>query len=195
MLNPQKDPTLYKNYSLKNIHHRVLNKVHLQESFEMDANKAQFIVGVADELIDAGLVEEFFHVLEGLLSVGIMFVLRAKATKKYQERVEDLQKRYPSLLFVLNDSEENIRTIFASADAVLSLHTDAELLMMSMTYGAVPICQANELVDNYDVIEEQGSGFCFMGESRWNIFESVIRARESFRFPYDWKNIQKTIMK
>lgn len=62
--------------------------------------------------------------------------------------------------------------------------------------GGVPISQYNgEKTLDYNPIEEEGNGFYFKNPTTWEIFAAIVRALETYRFPYDWENLIRIILK
>ena len=61
---------------------------------------------------------------------------------------------------------------------------------------AVPVTfvKENDTCD-YDPIAEKGNGFYFSRKNKWEIFATVVRAIETYKFPYDWKNLLREIYK
>ena len=57
--------------------------------------------------------------------------------------------------------------------------------------GAVPVAPTTKLLKNYDPNQENGNAFLYEALTHWQAFAAVVRALETYRFPYDWKTIQK----
>jgi glycogen synthase len=47
------------------------------------------------------------------------------------------------------------------------------------------------VLDNYNPVQESGNSFVFEKPTVWQCFASVARALETFKFPYDWRTIQR----
>ncbi len=47
------------------------------------------------------------------------------------------------------------------------------------------------LLDGYNAQQETGNAFLYDPPSMWNCFAAMVRALETYRFPFDWKTIQK----
>lgn len=99
-------------------------------------------------------------------------------------------------------SDLNIPFIFANGensfkdtDIVLFFKYSPEIYKKIIQKGCVPICPVFETAKNYDPIEESGNGFYFERKNIWEILEAVIRACETYQFPYDWQNLLTEIQK
>ncbi|PIQ77122.1 hypothetical protein COV82_06000 [Candidatus Peregrinibacteria bacterium CG11_big_fil_rev_8_21_14_0_20_46_8] len=82
-------------------------------------------------------------------------------------------------------------TACAAADFVIDFHTDPTHIRK---FGCVPVAQQNgaSTVD-YNPIQEEGDGFYFVAPNQWEMFDAIVRARETYKFPYDWENLIKSL--
>jgi hypothetical protein len=64
----------------------------------------------------------------------------------------------------------------------------------ALRYGVVPVSLFHESLSNFNAVEETGNAFLINQLNLWYVFEACIRAKENFKFPYDWKNIQQACM-
>jgi glycogen synthase len=51
-----------------------------------------------------------------------------------------------------------------------------------------------DILEDYNPVQESGNAFIFTVENHWKCFASLVRALETFRFPYDWRTIQRHAM-
>ena len=59
--------------------------------------------------------------------------------------------------------------------------------------GVVPITtKFHDSITNYNPNTESGNAFIFENANEWEIFAAVVRAVETFKFPYDWKFIVRS---
>lgn len=65
-----------------------------------------------------------------------------------------------------------------------------------MEKGAVIVgWEKSPYLQNYNPNEETGNGFTYASFSPWDIFTALVRANETYRFPFDWQNIIRGIVK
>ena len=64
--------------------------------------------------------------------------------------------------------------------------TDVEELLLN---GVVPVSPARAEVEDYNPNKETGNSFVYKNKSAWGVFAALVRAIETFKFPYDWKHI------
>ena len=95
--------------------------------------------------------------------------------------------QYASLISLFEESFEKFRGRAAYLSMGKSL-TYGALDEMSLAFGAY--LQSKGL-KNYDPNQEQGDAFIFEKQNVWHAFGGIVRALETFRFPFDWRTIQR----
>jgi glycogen synthase len=83
--------------------------------------------------------------------------------------------------------------MLAASDMALFLTEPADHAELAhcLSYGTVPVSVASQSLKNYDPNQEQGNAFLFEKTTVWQAFAAVVRALETFRFPFDWRTIQR----
>lgn len=81
----------------------------------------------------------------------------------------------------------NRKTLLEASDIALVFDfSDVEEMLLN---GVIPISSLRKEVSDYNPNRETGNGFIFKKDSPWAIFAALVRAQETFKFPYDWKHI------
>lgn len=84
---------------------------------------------------------------------------------------------------------------FNDCDVVIFMpfeNVPEKLLKEVLQRGIVPIASdKNALCSNYNPNKESGNSFTFSGTTPWEAFAALVRACETFKFPFDWKHIVK----
>jgi hypothetical protein len=87
-------------------------------------------------------------------------------------------------------SEESRKELLTAADMMVALpFNDLEELFLN---GVIPVSHEREGIQNYDPNKETGNGFVYSDSENadhWKIFAGLVRALETYNFPYDWKNM------
>ena len=73
----------------------------------------------------------------------------------------------------------------------LSNPTAHEELAHCLQYGVVPIAPEVKELDDYNPVQETGNSFLFEQPTVWNAFAALVRAIETYKFPFDWRTIQR----
>lgn len=77
--------------------------------------------------------------------------------------------------------------LLEACDMALSFEfSDVEEMLLN---GTIPISSMRPELIDYNPNTEMGNGFIYRNGSHWSIFATLIRALETFKFPYDWNNI------
>ncbi|MBI4975354.1 hypothetical protein HZC20_01630 [Candidatus Peregrinibacteria bacterium] len=125
--------------------------------------------------------EKLKIILDGLNAIDVQVVALADSNMHLFEGVAGA--------FVLHYTRLNRHKLLMAADIALSFDfSDIEELMIN---GVIPISSKRPEVFDYDPNRETGNGFIYKNDSPWGIFAALVRALETFKFPYDWKHIMR----
>jgi starch synthase len=195
-LSPSTDTSIPKKYSAETLEHKAANKVALQEElgWAPEPKRAMLCIptGVSEKL--GG--ELLKQLMDGLLSMPLEIVILGKGSANYGEYLTEVAKEHHHRIAIIPNDEKHIRKMFAAADMALFLTdaTDLPELEAALHYGTVPVCPMTKKVKSYDPNQENGEAFLFEKITVWHSFAAVVRALETFRFPYDWRTIQRHCM-
>lgn len=195
--NPAYDNKIYQKYAQKTIENKMKNKEALCEALGLTFNKKVAIIGITYALKDENNVGMIQDIMNGILEQPVQIILTSIGTAKYQQYFTHLSEEHPDQIVITDNNEEEKRKIYAGSDIILIPTMSEECkeeAARAMKYGVIPIMPPVEFGENYNPNTEQGNAFIYMQDSPWNFFATLIRALESFKFPYDWKNIQKRAM-
>ncbi len=192
ILSPAYDNKIVRKYSARTIEHKMENKTALQEELKWIPEPKQPIVclptGITDEL-GGELLEK---VLPGLLELPVGIVIRGRGSKKYGELFTKLSKSAGHRIAILPDDEESMRKMLAGSDVALFFsNSDTETTENALRYGAIPVSLPSASLDNYNPVQESGNSFVYEEATMWQCYGSLVRALETFKFPYDWRTIQR----
>lgn len=137
--------------------------------------------------------EVFMELMNGVI------VLPMKVIVVDDESPEDAVKRPKGhITWVSREDGRNpaMDSYLDAADMVLTFDEDHEEVKDYMEKGAVVIGhEKSPLLENYHPNEETGNSFTFASNSPWEIFRALVRAYETYRFPFDWGNIVRGTVK
>lgn len=191
-LSPAYDNKIVRKYSARTIEHKMENKTALQEELKWIPEPKQPMVclpsGITDDL-GGELLEKM---LPGLLELPVGIVIRGRGSKKYGELFTKLSKESGHRIAILPDDEDSMRKMLAGCDIALFFSTkDTESLENALRYGVIPVSLPSAELDNYNPVQESGNAFVYEQATMWQSFASLVRALETFKFPYDWRTIQR----
>lgn len=193
ILSPAADTAIARAYGPQSLDQKVQNKVALQEELGWPAEPKRAVLclpaGMTDALGGALLKE----LLPGLLSLPIEILIVGKGSAAYGQLFTQLAKEQEHRVAIIPDEDDMLRKMFAASDMALFLADPSKQpeLKSALGYGAIPVSLPCSVLENYDQNQESGNAFVFDKADVWTAFAAVVRALETYRFPFDWRTIQK----
>jgi hypothetical protein len=93
-------------------------------------------------------------------------------------------------------NQPKIDEYLMAADMAVVFEEHLSDLRNIMNKGAIVIGhEKSPLLQDYHPNEETGNSFTYSASNPWAIFMALVRAHETFRFPYDWQNIMRSVLK
>ncbi len=134
--------------------------------------------------------------LPGILSLDIQLLIRGKGTKEYGELFTKLAQNHSHKIAIIPDEEEALIAMYSACDGAIFFADPSfnDELKLCLRFGVVPISPQCAKLETYDPIQESGCAFTFDTLSNWHCFAAVVCAIETFKFPFDWRTIQKHCM-
>lgn len=198
--NPENDKALTKTFTTDTIDDRVANKIALQEEVGLEVNSKAFLIGMVSRLVEQKGLDLVIQILDRYLAyTDSQFILLGTGDRYYETQMWQLSSRYPgrmSVYLLYNDALA--RRIYAGSDAFLMpsrFEPCGISQMLSMRYGCVPIVRRTgglvDTVSHNDPDKHAGTGYCFDRYEPLDLFTSMVRANEAFRFKGLWQELQK----
>lgn len=144
---------------------------------------------------DNGLSQDrFYQLLEGLL------ILPSRVVVISDKEHADVDAEVRGKISWVNTKEGRnkpmIDKYLAAADMALLFEEHMEDLEPLMEKGVVIIgSEKSPFLENYKPNEETGNSFTFETMNPWDIFRALVRAHETYMFPYDWQHIVRSVLK
>ena len=192
---PAYDTKIPRKYSARTIEHKVENKLALQDDIGWIAEPKQPIACIMTGMTDAlggALMEE---TILGMLELPVGLLIRGRGSQKYGALFTKLASQYKHKVKILPDDDVATRKMLAASDIALffSVPTEEDR-EMALRYGVVPVSREAAGLEDYNPVQETGNAFLFEQPTKWQCFASLVRALETFKFPYDWRTIQRHAM-
>ena len=198
--NPEKDPLLTKNFSVKNLKGKaeckkaLLNELHLQEGDEP-------VIGIITRFVSHKGIDLIKYVFEDMVNMGCKFAILGSGEKIYEDFFKEMAWRHPDKVSAtIGFIPDLARRIYSSADMFL-MPSQSEpcglAQMISLRYGTIPIVrETGGLRDSIrDAGGENGNGFTFKTYNAHDMFDAVRRAKEYYDNKSEWKNLMIAAMK
>lgn len=195
VLSPAYDNKIVRKYSARTIEHKIDNKIALQESVGWVDEPKQPVVSIISGMTESLGGELMEQVIEGLLELPISLVIRGRGSKKYGELFTKLSRSHSHRIAILQDDETHLRSLLSGSDiAMFFSEPQQEDLENALRYGVIPVSMPHALLQNYNPVQESGNAFVYEKATVWQSFASLVRALETFKFPHDWRTIQRNAM-
>lgn len=193
------DNKIYAKFSKNTIEKKAENKLEFCNEFGLKCKRRQMLLGIVLELSAKNNAKVLEKILPGLASLDICLAVRGVGSKEFQKIIGEFAEKNSEKITIVADEEDGLRKILAASDACFFFHSGVEnevLMQAALSYASLPIApkSAQHIIEDYNPNQESGNGFLFNTNDSWSAFASVVRTYENFRFPYDWKNIQKSAL-
>lgn len=195
-MSPSTDTNIAHKYTAKTLEKKGKNKTLFQGEIGWTPELKRPILCLPmgmSEKIGGALFEEL---LPGLLALPLEIFVVGKGSSKYGSLFTDLAKKHGHRIAIIPNDDAAIRKMLAAADMALFLTDPAgqDELTVALEYGVVPISFSSNALDDYNPVQESGNAFLFDVADLWHAYAAVVRAAETFKFPYDWRTIQRHCM-
>lgn len=192
-LSPLSDTTIARRYSARTLEHKVENKMALQKELGWPMEPKMPLLCLPMGMSDALGGALFKELLPGLLALPLEFLVVGRGTAEYGAFFTRLAKEKGHRLGIIPNDETHVRKLYAAADMALFLADPSaqEILGHCLRYGVVPIAPEGKRLEDYNPVQETGNAFLFPQATLWHIFAAVVRAAETYKFPFDWRTIQR----
>jgi glycogen synthase len=195
-LSPTMDEAIARKYGPQSLEFKATNKVALQEELGWTPEPKRPMLCLPSGMSDAlggKLLEEL---IPGLLTLPLEIIILGKGSASYGAMFTKLAKEQGHRIAIIPNQEEEIHKMYAAADMALFLADPAKApeLQHCLRYGVVPVSVPSMILENYDQNQESGNAFVFEKPTVWHAFAAAVRALETWRFPFDWRTIQKHCM-
>lgn len=204
---PAKDTLLTKNYSLKTIRNKALNKTSLQQTFFLNETKDSLLVGLISRLVSQKGIDLAIEAMTQVLEAGhdVQFVCLGSGEHSYEQALRILRARFPDKVAITIGYDEGLsHQIEAGADVFLmpSRFEPCGLNQMySLRYGTLPVVRhtgglADTVVDASDENRKAGvaNGFSFTDATAESLHATLLRVVALFQRPRIWRSMINVAM-
>jgi glycogen/starch synthases, ADP-glucose type len=202
--NPQNDPSLHTNYSVKTLELRQKNKLALQKEFGLKESAATPLftfIGRLDQQKGVDLVLE--ALTKELPTHPWQVVFLGTGDKTIEAKITQLQADFPEKVkAALRFDGALSHRLYAGADILMmpSRYEPCGLAqMIAMRYGCVPVARATgglvDTIRDYSTEAETATGFLCTGLSGHEFADSLSAAAKIYSdFPKRWWRLQENGM-
>jgi starch synthase len=198
-MNPAIDRYIHAHFDQNTLDKRVGNKRALQERAHLPVKPDVPLIAMISRLADQKGFDLIAQIIQPLMAQGIQLVVLGIGDQHYHEMFQNLAARYHKQVAIfLTFNTELAQSIYAGSDMFLmpSRFEPCGLgQLIAMRYGSVPIVHSvgglADTVQEYNPRTGQGNGFAFSNYDPWELFASIVRALEVYRFKDIWRTLQQ----
>ncbi len=199
--NPEKDPGIYKRYNYKKIHRKKLNKLYLQEKYELPIDRKIPIICATSRVTFQKGFELITKLLHIILRHDIQLIIMGDGDKRYIREIKKMAKKYPKKLVWVPFTQKEETLLYAGSDFFIlpSHHEPCGInQLIAMRYGCVPIVRKvgglHDTVSNYSALNKKGTGFTFKYFDEFSLYAGIVRAVETYKDKYIWRSLKVRAM-
>jgi starch synthase len=172
---------------------KIAAKTALQQKLEWPIEPRRPIICLPlgmDEDMGGNILKE---IMAGILALDCEILIRGRGSKEYGTYLTKIAIDKPHRIAILKDTKESMTTLLMASDMALflSLSNENVIIKECLHGGVIPIAPESAILKNYNPVQESGNAFTFETQSAWHIFAALVRAIETYKFPFDWRTIQK----
>lgn len=182
--------------STSSLDQKIASKLALQQSLGWPDERKRPLISLplmTEERLGGTLLME---TIPGILSLDCEILVRGKGSKEYGAFFTALADKKPHRIAIIPDMQQTIHAMLEASDMAIFLVVPekSSFLAQCLRSGTIPIAPPSPMLKNYDPVQESGNAFLFEEPSPWHVFAALVRAIETYKFPFDWRTIQSHCM-
>lgn len=195
--NPERDKLIFKQYSVKTLENKDVNKEELQRQLGLPINKDIPMIGMISRLTHQKGCDLIINILDSILQKDVQIVFLGTGDYLYEKAFKDFEQRYKNKVRanILFDNEL-AHKIYAASDMFLmpSLFEPCGLgQLIALRYGAIPIVRETgglkDTIESYNSEMESGNGFSFANYNYGELMGQVEYALDVYKNKESWQSL------
>jgi starch synthase len=203
---PESDPLIEKNYSIKTIDQKHHNKTALQEHFKLPLNKKVLLLGMVARLVYQKGVDLLLLHMEEILQLPVQIVILGSGDPELESRLKQWTLKYPDQIQIQIGYDEKLSHLIESGSDAFLMPSKFEPCglnqLYSLRYGTIPIVRdTGGLADTVVHASEKNlenktaTGIIFNEALGSTIFDAINLTTLIFQNKKIWKRLMTDGMK
>lgn len=197
---PKTDQDIYKNYDIKTLEDKKVNKVELMKEMGLEPNEDRMLIGMVTRFASHKGLDLVKYIFDDLMRDNVSVVVLGSGEKVYEDFFREIQYRYAGRMSVkIGFLPALSKKIYAGADVFL-MPSKSEpcglAQMVAARYGTLPIVrETGGLKDSiHDMGTENGNGFTFKTYNAHDMLGAIQRAEGLYGNKPLWKDAMTAAM-
>lgn len=202
--NPKTDPSLKKNYDLKNwAAGKKVNKKALQEELGLEVDDDVMLIGMVSRLTNQKGVYLITDRLQEIMGLNVQFVILGSGEENAENAFRWLEDSYKGrAVYYCGYNEDLAHRIYAGSDVFLmpSLYEPCGLSqLIALRYGSLPLVRETgglkDTVHPYNMYTGEGNGFSFTNANADDMLYTLRWVTDQFYNNREgWQGLVETAM-
>ena len=198
--NPEKDPLIKQNFSVKHLEGKAQCKKALQEELGLEVNPDTPLIGMVGRLSNQKGLDLVDYVIADIMRQNVQLVVLGMGEGRYFNLFSWAETEYKGRVAARFTMDHTLaHQIYAGSDLFLmpsQFEPCGLSQMIAMRYGSVPIVRETgglrDTVLSYNEFTGEGNGFTFFNYNAHDMLHTIERAASYYENePEIWKKIQK----
>jgi starch synthase len=198
-INPATDRYISQQFDVEHLDQRVANKLALQREANLKESETTPLIGMVSRMVD----QKGFDILAGCFEAMMdctdaQFVLLGTGDQHYHNIFSQYSQRWPGRVAIyLTFNAALAQKIYAGSDMFMmpSRFEPCGLgQMISLRYGSIPIVRHTgglaDTIKDFDPRSGVGNGFSFERYNQTDLYTTIVRALENYKYPETWRRMQ-----
>lgn len=197
---PKTDQDIYKNYDIKTLDDKKVNKVELMKEMGLEPDEDRMLIGMVTRFASHKGLDLVKYIFDDLMRDNVSVVVLGSGEKVYEDFFREMQYRYAGRMSVkIGFLPALSKKIYAGADVFL-MPSKSEpcglAQMVAARYGTLPIVrETGGLKDSiHDMGTENGNGFTFKTYNAHDMLGAIQRAEGLYGNKPLWKDAMTAAM-
>ena len=197
---PKTDQDIYKNYDIKTLEDKKVNKAELMKEMGLEPNEDRMLIGMVTRFASHKGLDLVKYIFDDLMRDNVSVVVLGSGEKVYEDFFREMQYRYAGRMSVkIGFLPALSKKIYAGADVFL-MPSKSEpcglAQMVAARYGPLPIVrETGGLKDSiHDMGTENGNGFTFKTYNAHDMLGAIQRAEGLYGNKPLWKDAMTAAM-
>jgi len=199
VFNPKTDKTIFKNFDIKTLQNKEINKKEICKYFSIEYNPDRPLIALISRLVSQKGIDLIRQVENDLKYLNADFIFLGSGDSSYENLFIWLSNNTPNIRTYIGYKAELANQIYAGSDFFLmpsAFEPCGLSQLIAMRYGSLPIVRATGGLDNTVVGYplDNSTGFKFWGYDGYQMKDAILCAMAVYKDKYTFNAMRNSAM-